>query len=123
MLGIFTAGYLSRPLGGLLIGRYGDVYGRKQAFLVSMSFIAIATLMTAVLPTYAQAGVLAPLLFLFARILQGMAFGAYAPLGWVFVAEHVARHHLATYCSIVSASFVVGVLLSNLFFSMMAFYL
>ena len=122
MLGIFTAGYLSRPLGGLLIGRYGDVYGRKQAFLVSMSFIAIATLMTAVLPTYAQAGVLAPLLFLFARILQGMAFGAYAPLGWVFVAEHVARHRLATYCSIVSASFVVGVLLSNLFFSVIEGY-
>ncbi|WP_019673361.1 MFS transporter [Psychrobacter lutiphocae] len=115
-ISLFSAGYLTRPLGALLIGRYADVSGRKPALLISLLCIAITTLITASLPTYAQAGVWAPILFFIARLFQGMAFGAYTPLGWVYIAEHVPRSNLATYLSCVTASFMLGELGSNLLF-------
>ncbi len=107
-----SVGYLSRPLGGLLIGRYGDKYGRKPALLISVCFLAVTTLLTAFLPTYAQVGILAPILFLVIRILQGMAFGGHTPLSWVFVAEHAPKNRLATYCSLAVAGGIFGSVLA-----------
>ncbi|PNK60074.1 MFS transporter [Psychrobacter sp. FDAARGOS_221] len=113
---LFSAGYLTRPIGALLIGRYADVSGRKPALLMSLLCIAITTLITASLPTYAQVGMLAPILFFVARLFQGMAFGAHTPLGWVYIAEHVPKSNLATYLSFVTASFMFGQLGANLLF-------
>ncbi|WP_011960950.1 MFS transporter [Psychrobacter raelei] len=115
-LTIFIAGYLTRPIGALLLGRYADVKGRKPALLISISFIAATALITACLPTYSQVGILAPILFFIARMFQGMAFGAHTPLGWVYIAEHVDKRNLATYLSFVTASFMLGELGSNLLF-------
>lgn len=115
-LGLFTVGYLSRPLGGLIFGRYGDIKGRKPVLLISMLVTATTLLAMACLPTYAQWGFVAPLLFICLRLIQGMAFGVYVPLAWIFIAEHVPRQYLSLGCSYVSASFFVGVLFSNAFF-------
>ena len=115
-LGLFAVGYLARPLGGIFFGRYGDIKGRKPILLLSMLITAFSLLAMACLPTYAQWGLLAPTLFILLRLIQGMAFGVYVPLAWVFIAEHVPRQYLALGCSYVTASFFVGVLFSNAFF-------
>ncbi|MBP2280452.1 MFS family permease [Psychrobacter sp. PL15] len=115
-LGLFAAGYLARPVGGVIFGRYGDIKGRKPVLLISMLITATSMLAMAFLPTYAQWGMLAPALFILLRLIQGMAFGIYVPLAWVFVAEHVPRQYLTLGCSYVTASLFVGVLLSNVFF-------
>lgn len=115
-LGLFAIGYLARPLGGVLFGRYGDIKGRKPTLLISVLVTAVSLLAMACLPTYAQWGLIAPALFITLRLIQGMAFGLYAPLAWVFVAEHVPRQSLSVACGYVTASFYVGVLFSNAFF-------
>lgn len=115
-LGLFTVGYLARPLGGIILGLYGDIKGRKPTLLISMLVIATSLLAMACLPTYAQWGMFAPALFILLRLIQGMAFGLYVPLAWVFVAEHLPRQHLSLACSYVTASFFIGVLFSNAFF-------
>lgn len=115
-LSLFAIGYLARPLGGIVFGRYGDIKGRKPVLLASMLITAASLLAMACLPTYAQWGMFAPLLFILLRLIQGMAFGIYVPLAWVFVAEHVPRQYLSVGCSYVTASFFVGVLFSNAFF-------
>ncbi|WP_228138943.1 MFS transporter [Psychrobacter sp. P2G3] len=115
-IGLFAVGYLARPLGGIILGRYGDIKGRKPTLLISMLIIAGSLLAMACLPTYSQWGLVAPALFIILRLIQGMAFGLYVPLAWVFVAEHVPRQYLSVGCSYVTASFFIGVLLSNAFF-------
>lgn len=115
-LGLFAIGYLARPFGGVILGRYGDIHGRKPILLISMLVSALSLLAMACLPTYAQWGWLAPALFILLRLMQGMAFGLYVPLAWAFVAEHVPRQYLSVACSYVTASFFVGVLFSNAFF-------
>ncbi|MBE0444766.1 MFS transporter [Psychrobacter sp. FME5] len=115
-LGLFVIGYLARPVGGIIFGRYGDIKGRKPMLLFSILVTAASLLAMACLPTYAQWGLMAPVLFIVLRLIQGMAFGVYVPLAWVFVAEHVPRLYLSVGCSYVTASFYVGVLFSNAFF-------
>lgn len=115
-LGLFTIGYLARPLGGIIFGRYGDIKGRKPVLLISILVTAASMLAMALLPTYAQWGLAAPALFIALRIIQGMAFGVFAPLTWIFVAEHVPRQYLSAGCSYIMASFLLGVLFSNAFF-------
>lgn len=115
-LGLFAIGYLARPFGGIIFGRYGDIKGRKPTLLIILLVTIGSLLAMACLPTYAQWGLLAPTLFITLRLIQGVAFGLFVPLAWVFVAEHVPRQYLSVACSYVTASFYVGVLFSNAFF-------
>src|SRR5690242_11485598 len=96
--GIFAAGYLARPLGGVVMAHFGDLSGRKKMFMLSILLMAIPTLLMGLLPTYAQAGVLAPLLLLLLRVMQGAAIGGEAPGAWVFVSEHVSPRHRNLAC-------------------------
>ena len=73
--GTFGAGYLMRPLGGLVIGAYADRRGRKPAVVMSMWLIAFSALILVVTPPYAQIGVIAPILMIVARLIQGFAIG------------------------------------------------
>lgn len=116
-LGLFAIGYLARPFGGIIFGRYGDIKGRKPILFASMLVTAGSLLSIACLPTYAQWGIWAPVLFVLLRLIQGMAYGLYVPLAWIFVAEHVPRQYLSVSCSYVTASFFMGVLFSNAFFT------
>lgn len=119
VLSLFIAGYVTRPVGAMLLGRFADVKGRRPALLMSTACIAVTALITACLPTYAQVGILAPILFFIARLFQGMAFGAHTPLGWVYIAEHVNKNNLATFLSFVTASFMLGELGSTLLFEIL----
>lgn len=71
--GIFAAGYLARPLGGIVMAHFGDRVGRKKMFTLSILLMALPTLLIGLLSTYAALGIAAPLLLLLLRILQGRA--------------------------------------------------
>ena len=89
--GIFTASYLARPIGGIVMAHFVYIHGCKRIFTLSVLLKAFPTLLIGLLPTYQAIGVVAPLLLLLMRGLQGVAIGGETPGGWVFVAEH-ARH-------------------------------
>lgn len=112
--GIFAAGYLARPLGGVVMAHFGDLSGRKKMFMLSILLMAIPTLLMGLLPTYAQAGVLAPLLLLLLRVMQGAAIGGEAPGAWVFVSEHVSPRHRNLACGALSAGLCAGILIGSL---------
>src|ERR1700754_3278374 len=74
-LATFGVGFLTRPLGALIIGRFGDRAGRKPAMLLSLTLIGIGVLGLPLIPSYASIGVLAPILAIAFRLLQGFALG------------------------------------------------
>ena len=112
--GIFAAGYLARPLGGVVMAHFGDLTGRKKMFMLSILLMAIPTLLMGLLPTYAQVGVLAPLLLLLLRVMQGAAIGGEAPGAWVFVSEHAGERHRNFACGALSAGLCAGILIGSL---------
>ena len=87
-LALFGAGFAFRPLGALVFGRIGDRSGRKGAFLVTVVLMGGATCAIGLLPTYAQAGIIAPALLVLMRILQGFALGGEYGGAAIYVAEH-----------------------------------
>ncbi len=112
--GIFAAGYLARPLGGIVMAHFGDLRGRKRMFMLSILLMAVPTLLMGLLPTYAQIGAFAPLLLLLLRIMQGAAIGGEAPGAWVFVTEHVSPRHRNLACGSLSAGLCAGILIGSL---------
>ena len=87
-LALFAVGFAFRPLGALIFGVLGDRMGRKGAFLITVSLMGGATFLIGLLPTYAQVGVLGPILLIFLRILQGIALGGEYGGAAIYVAEH-----------------------------------
>ena len=84
----YAAGFLVRPFGALVFGRIGDQSGRKGAFLVTVTLMGLATVAIGLLPTYASAGIIAPILLILMRILQGFALGGEYGGAATYVAEH-----------------------------------
>jgi MFS family permease len=87
-LALFGTGFFFRPIGALIFGRVGDRLGRKGAFLITVTMMGVATVAIGFLPTYAQAGPVAPLLLIAMRIIQGTALGGQYGGAAIFVAEH-----------------------------------
>ncbi|HWZ92756.1 MAG TPA: MFS transporter, partial [Polyangiaceae bacterium] len=112
--GIFAAGYLARPVGGIVIAHFGDLLGRKKMFTLSILLMAVPTLGMGLLPTYASLGALAPILLLLLRILQGAAIGGEVPGAWVFVAEHVPERNIGFAVGTLTAGLTAGILLGSL---------
>lgn len=112
--GIFAAGYLARPLGGIVMAHFGDLLGRKRMFMLSILLMSLPTLAIGLLPTYVVIGIWAPLLLLTLRIMQGAAIGGEVPGAWVFVSEHVAPRHAGFACGTLTAGLTGGILLGSL---------
>lgn len=93
--GAFAAGFLVRPLGGLLFGRIGDIVGRRRALILSVLAMAVPTVLIGVLPTYATIGILAPVLIVAMRIVQGLSVGGEYTSSLVFLVEHAPQHRRA----------------------------
>jgi MFS family permease len=87
-LAIFGVGFAFRPLGALIFGRVGDRLGRKAAFLICVTMMGGATFAIGLLPTFQQAGLVAPILLISLRIIQGTALGGQYGGAAIFVAEH-----------------------------------
>lgn len=114
VFGIFAAGYLARPLGGIVMAHYGDKLGRKRMFTLSVFLMAVPTLGIGLLPVYAQIGMLAPLLLLLLRVVQGIAVGGEVPGAWVFVAEHVPARRVGFACASLTSGLTVGIVIGSL---------
>lgn len=87
-LALFGVGFAFRPLGALVFGKIGDQAGRKGAFLATVLLMGGATFAIAFLPTYEQAGIIAPILLIIMRCLQGFALGGEYGGAAIYVAEH-----------------------------------
>ena len=120
-LATFGAGFLTRPLGAWVIGRMGDRRGRKPAMLLSFSLIGIASIGLPLTPSYASIGVLAPILVIAFRLLQGFALGGEVGPSTAFMMEAAPVHRRGLYISLQSMSAdaatlvagVVGVVLAH----------
>jgi MFS family permease len=112
--GIFAAGYLARPLGGIIMAHFGDLLGRKRMFTLSVLLMSVPTLLMGLLPTYASIGIMAPVLLLVFRVMQGAAVGGEVPGAWVFVSEHVPGRHVGYACGTLTAGLTAGILLGSL---------
>lgn len=109
---VFASGYLARPIGGFIFSHLGDKYGRKKSFSLSISIMAISTLLMAFVPTYAQIGMSATIIFLSLRIIQGIALGGEIPGAITYVVEYIhTRPSLAS--GVVFAFFSIGIILAN----------
>ena len=93
----FAAGFAVRPLGALVFGRMGDRTGRKKAFIITITLMGLSTFAIGVLPTYSQIGVLAPILLIALRMIQGLAFGGEYGGAVVYAAEHAPQNQRGLY--------------------------
>lgn len=112
--GIFAAGYLARPLGGIIMAHFGDLFGRKRMFTLSVFLMSMPTLLMGLLPSYASIGLAAPFVLLALRILQGAAIGGEVPGAWVFVSEHVPRQRIGFACGTLTSGLTGGIFLGSL---------
>ena len=112
--GIFAAGYLARPFGGIVMAHFGDIFGRKRMFTLSILLMAVPTLLIGCLPTYATVGYVAPVLLLLMRVCQGLAVGGEIPGAWTFVAEHVPKDRVGLACGTLTAGLTLGIFLGSL---------
>ncbi len=110
---IFAAGYLARPLGGVVLAHFGDLLGRKRMFTLSIFLMAVSTFGMGLLPTYESIGIAAPILLLVFRVLQGAAIGGEIPGAWTFVAEHVPERHIGFACGTLTCGLTAGILLGS----------
>ncbi|MFF4764465.1 MFS transporter [Streptomyces sp. NPDC001292] len=99
-LAVFGVGFVLRPVGGVIFGHYGDKFGRRNALAAAIILMAAATLAIAVLPTYSQVGVLAPVLLVVARMVQGLAAGGEWGGGTAFLVEYAPQDRKGLYGSL-----------------------
>jgi MFS family permease len=104
----FAAGYLARPIGGIVLSHFGDRYGRRQVFLVSIFVMSSATFGMGLVPSFATWGVAASVLMVTLRLLQGFCLGGELPGALTYVVETAPRH-APFVCSVVFSCVTLGV--------------
>src|SRR5690606_25482536 len=114
--GTFAVGFLARPLGGAVIGHFGDRVGRKTMLVVTLMLTGVSTFLIGLLPTYAAIGVAAPLLLTLLRLLQGFGVGGEWGGAVLVATEHASPRQRAVYGSFAQFGVPIGVLTSNLAF-------
>jgi len=108
----FAVGFAFRPIGAILFGFLGDRLGRKYTFLVTVTLMGIATAGVGFIPTVDQIGVVAPIIVIILRVLQGLALGGEYGGAAIYVAEHAPPDKRGFYTSFIQASVVGGFVLS-----------
>lgn len=105
---IFAVGFLMRPLGGWLLGRYADRHGRRAALLLSVWMMCAGSLVIAFTPGYASIGVAAPILLVLARLLQGLSVGGEYGTSATYLSEMAGREHRGFWSSFQYVTLVMG---------------
>ncbi|HEX2759136.1 MAG TPA: MFS transporter [Rhizomicrobium sp.] len=108
----FAAGFAVRPFGALIFGRLGDLWGRKNTFLVTMLLMGLSTFAVGLLPSYASIGVLAPIALVTLRLIQGLALGGEYGGAATYVAEHAPPGRRGFYTSWIQTTATAGLFLS-----------
>jgi MFS family permease len=108
----FAAGFAVRPFGALVFGRLGDLWGRKNTFLVTMVLMGLSTFVVGLLPSYAAIGVAAPAILVVMRLVQGLALGGEYGGAATYVAEHAPPGKRGLYTSWIQTTATLGLFLS-----------
>src|ERR1700677_3607884 len=111
-LATFAAGFAVRPFGALLFGRLGDLVGRKHTFLITMSIMGGATFLVGLLPSYATAGLFAPIALVALRLAQGLALGGEYGGAAIYVAEHAPPGKRGLYTGWIQTTATLGLFLA-----------
>jgi MFS family permease len=111
-LATFGAGFAVRPFGAAVFGRIGDIVGRKFTFLVTIGVMGISTALVGILPTYAQIGILAPIILVVLRLAQGLALGGEYGGAAIYVAEHSSDAKRGQNTSWIQTTATLGLLLA-----------
>ncbi|WIY70111.1 MFS transporter [Aquidulcibacter paucihalophilus] len=110
----FAAGFAVRPFGAIVFGRLGDLWGRKNTFLVTMLLMGLSTFVVGLLPSYAAIGVAAPAILIAMRLVQGLALGGEYGGAATYVAEHAPPGKRGFYTSFIQITATAGLMLSLL---------
>ncbi|WP_104104843.1 MFS transporter [Arthrobacter sp. 08Y14] len=117
---ILLAGYISRPIGGVLFGHFGDKYGRKNMLFITLMMMGLVSVAIGLMPTYAAIGVAAPLLLVFLRVVQGLAVGGEWAGATLMAAEHVKEKNRGFAASIAVTGGPTGSVLATLILGLFA---
>ena len=112
----FAAGFIARPVGGIIFGHFGDIVGRKKTLVIALMLMGIASTMIGLLPTYETIGIAAPLLLTFLRFCQGIAIGGQWGGAMLLVTESAPKNRRGFYGAYAQAGAPVGVILANIAF-------
>ena len=110
----FAAGFAVRPFGALVFGRLGDLWGRKNTFLITMLLMGLSTFVVGLLPSYEQIGIVAPIALVVMRLIQGLALGGEYGGAATYVAEHAPANRRGLYTSFIQVTATFGLFLSLL---------
>jgi MFS family permease len=110
----FAAGFAVRPFGALVFGRFGDLVGRKQTFLITIVLMGLSTFVVGLLPGYAAIGLAAPVILIGLRLVQGLALGGEYGGAATYVAEHAPQGRRGYYTSFIQTTATLGLFLSLL---------
>ncbi|MFJ6581332.1 MFS transporter [Streptomyces sp. NPDC091368] len=117
--GTFAVGFLLRPLGGIVFGHIGDRVGRKKTLVITLMMMGVASVAIGLLPTYAQVGILAPILLIVLRLVQGVAIGGEWGGAVLVAVENAPKGKATFFGSFAQLGSSVGALLSTGAFSLM----
>ena len=109
---VFAVGFLMRPVGGWLMGKYADRHGRRAALSASVLLMCAGSLLIAVTPTYATIGALAPALLVFARLLQGLSVGGEYGASATYLSEMAGDRHRGFWSSFQYVTLIMGQLVA-----------
>ena len=110
----FGIGFIVRPFGALVFGRLGDQIGRKRTFMITIVIMGLATFAVGLLPTYETAGLIAPVLLVSLRVLQGLALGGEYGGAVIYVTEHVRKDRRGLSTSFIQMTGTLGFLMALL---------
>lgn len=120
--GVFAIGYLARPIGSLILGPIGDLWGRKKMMTLSIVIMGLASFLIALLPVYAQVGAIAAYMLMFLRLVQGFSVGGEYTGSMVYAAEASPANKAGLMSGIAHAGAVFGFFLGSLFAAVMAYF-
>ena len=112
----FAAGFIARPIGGIIFGHYGDRIGRKKTLVIALILMGVSSTLIGLLPTYAMIGVTAPILLTSLRFVQGLAIGGQWGGAMLLVTESAPSDKRGFYGAFAQAGAPIGVILANLAF-------
>src|SRR5215475_14269892 len=110
----FAAGFAVRPFGALIFGRLGDMIGRKYTFLITMTLMGVGTFFIGLLPGYETWGIVAPIVLIALRLVQGLALGGEYGGAAIYVAEHAPRNKRGYYTSWIQTTETLGLFMALL---------
>ena len=109
----FAVGFVTRPLGGVIFGHFGDKIGRKSMLVITLMIMGVATFLIGLVPTYAQIGIAAPLLLLLLRVLQGIGLGGEWGGAVLMAYEYAPKEKRGFYASLPQIGLAIGLCMAS----------